>query len=176
MDREVTGAQATDSRGGPAVQKIRELSFEDYYRNHRDRMFRALALTLGDVDLAADAADEAMVRTYQHWRKVRDYGNPTGWTYRVGLNWARSRLRKAKREQLGIVPETARLDPEGSDPVLVAKVAELPLPARSVVVMRFYLQWSHEEIAEALDIPIGTVKSRLHRAVADLRGKLEVAE
>lgn len=158
------------------VQRIRERSFEDYYRNHRDHMFRALSMTLGDTHLAAEAADEAMVRTYQHWRKVRGYRNPTGWTYRVGLNWARSRLRKVKREQPGIVPEVGRFDPEGTDPVLVQMIEELPLPSRTVVVMRYYLQWSHEEIADSLGIPIGTVKSRIHRAVADLRDRLETTE
>lgn len=167
---------ATGRRPDPAVQKIREQSFEDYYRNHRDRTLRALTLTLNDVHLAAEATDEAMVRTYQHWKKVRTYGNPTGWTYRVGLNWARSRLRKAGREQLGKIPEHSRDDPEATDPVLQRLVGDLALPARTVVVMRYYLQWSHEEIAEALDVPIGTVKSRLHRAVAELRDQLEVQE
>lgn len=190
--RDVTGVAATELRNQTSdqvaaeaaeqtnpdaeVQRIREQSFEDFYRNHRDHMFRALSLTLGDHHLAAEAADEAMVRTYQHWRKVRDYRNPSGWTYRVGLNWARSRLRRAKREQPGVIPEIPRDDPEGTDPMLVQMIESLPLPSRSVVVMRYYLQWSHEEIAEALDVPIGTVKSRIHRAVADLRDRLGVEQ
>lgn len=159
-----------------SVQRVREQSFEDYYRNHRERMLRALGLTLGDFDLAAEATDEAMVRTYQHWKKVRSYTNPPGWTYRVGLNWARSRLRKAKREEPGVVPELARPDAEASDPQLLEIIERLPLPARTVVVLRFYLQWSNNEIAEALDVPVGTIKSRLHRALGDLRGRLEESQ
>ena len=163
-----------DSRRTDAsVQRVREQSFEDYYRNHRERMLRALALTLGDSDLAAEATDEAMVRTYQHWKKVRRYGNPPGWTYRVGLNWARSRLRKTRREEPGEVPELARFDHTTSDPQVMAHITDLALPARTVVVMRYYLQWTNNEIAEALDVPVGTVKSRLHRALADLRLRLD---
>ncbi len=162
-----------ERRTDASVQRVREQSFEDYYRNHRERMLRALALTLGDPDLAAEATDEAMVRTYQHWRKVRRYANPPGWTYRVGLNWARSRLRKSKREEPGDIPEVARFDTVTSDPKLVEQIVRLPLPARTVVVMRYYLQWSNTEIADALDVPVGTVKSRLHRALGDLRQRLE---
>ena len=162
-----------DRRTEASVQRAREQSFEDYYRNHRIRMLRALALTIGDPDLAAEATDEAMVRTYQHWKKVRRYANPPGWTYRVGLNWARSRLRKTKREEPGDIPELAGFDTLTSDPQLRALIGQLALPARTVVVMRYYLQWTNGEIAEALDVPVGTAKSRLHRALNDLRQRLE---
>lgn len=162
-----------ERRTEASVQRVREQSFEDYYRNHRERMLRALALTLGDPDLAAEATDEAMVRTYQHWKKVRRYANPPGWTYRVGLNWARSRLRKTKREQPGEIPDQPRFDPLTGDPKLMDHIGRLAMPARTVVVMRYYLHWSNNEIAEALDVPVGTIKSRLHRALAELRDKLE---
>jgi RNA polymerase sigma-70 factor (ECF subfamily) len=73
--------------------------FEEFYRAHVDRVYRALAVTLGDSQLAREAADEAMARAYAHWRRVRGLDNPGGWAYRVGLNWATSWWRKLRRER-----------------------------------------------------------------------------
>src|SRR5690349_14387934 len=81
-------------------------SFEVFYLAHLDRIYRALAVTLKDVDLAREAADEAMVRAYSHWPRIRRHDNPAGWVYRVGLNWATSWWRKVHRERHPI-PESA---------------------------------------------------------------------
>jgi RNA polymerase sigma-70 factor (ECF subfamily) len=148
-------------------------SFEAFYQSSRQHVFRALALTLGNSDLAAEAVDEAMVRAYQHWRTVSTYDNQPGWAYRVGLNWARSRLRKRKRETLAESPPEQATEVTFSDPDLERAVMALPLEARSVVVLRFYLDWSTDEVARALGIRPGTVKSRLHRAMNELRQQLE---
>jgi RNA polymerase sigma-70 factor (ECF subfamily) len=154
------------------VVRWRESSFEAYYRDNRQHIFRALALTLGNRDLATDAVDEAMTRTYQHWRTVSSFDNQAGWTYRVGLNWARSRLRKRKREILsGQIPERLT-EVTFRDPDLDRAVKALPLDARAVVVLRHYLDWSTDDVARALGIRPGTVKSRLHRAMAELRLQL----
>jgi len=151
-------------------------TFESFYQSTRQHVFRALALTLGNSDLAADAVDEAMVRAYQHWRTVSTYDNQAGWVYRVGLNWARSRLRRRKRELLSEAPPEQSAEITFSDPDLERAVMGLPIDARSVVVLRFYLDWSTDEVARALGIRPGTVKSRLHRAMADLREQLGVKQ
>lgn len=161
-----TAAPARPPRLSPA-------SFEDYYRLERASLVRALALTLRDPNLAVEAADEALARTYQRWRTVRHYDNPAGWTYRVALNWARSWFRKRRREVPEISWEPPVWDPEPADPTLAQAVGTLPMKARSVIVLRYYLDWSLDEIARALDIPVGTVKSRLHRGLQRLRHTLE---
>jgi RNA polymerase sigma-70 factor (ECF subfamily) len=152
-----------------AVAELRQESFDDFFRVHREPIFRAIALTIGDRDLAAEATDEAMVRTFERWRRVRDYTNPPGWAYRVALNWARSRLRRRKFRDDRPVPEVGGIDESPSDPTLLAAVAVLPMEQRSVIVLRFFLDWSQEQIAEALDLPVGTVKSRTTRALERLR-------
>ena len=73
--------------------------FDDFYRAHRDDMARALGLALRDAALGAEAADEAFARACQRWGTVGAYANPQGWVYRVGLNWARSWLRRVRRER-----------------------------------------------------------------------------
>ena len=79
------------------VETVERRQFHDFYRATRDRVGRALALTLRDGDLAAECVDEAMARAYQRWSSVQTMDNPAGWVYRVGLNVARSRLRRPGR-------------------------------------------------------------------------------
>lgn len=168
----------TETATAPGTELRAELApsqFEEFYRNRRDQVYRGLALTLRDLDLAADATDEAMARAYQHWRSVKNYTNPEGWAYRVGLNWARSRMRKNKREVVGFRlddrpgPETAP-----TDPGITEALAVLPVNQRAVVVLRFYYDWSTEQVAKSLGIPKGTVKSRLSRALVRLEQSPEV--
>lgn len=150
----------------------READFDAFYRRERSALFRALALTLGDRDLAAEAVDEAMARAYQHWKRLADYDNPAGWVYRVALNWAIGRRRRFRHPlPLRAEPPPAP-EPDVGDPQLAAAVASLPTRQRAVVVLRFDLDWSLDHIATALDVPTGTVKSRLNRALAALRESL----
>lgn len=91
----------------------------------------------------------------------------------MGLNWARSRLRKTKREWLlADPPKGSHLTPL-PDPDLERALRQLDLESRSLVVLRHLLDWSYEEIAGALGIPVGTAESRLHRVINDLRNSLE---
>ncbi|MEZ5227862.1 MAG: sigma factor-like helix-turn-helix DNA-binding protein [Acidimicrobiales bacterium] len=132
---------------------------------------RALSYTLGDVELGRDATDEAMARTYANWSTVCEYANPAGWTYRVGLNWARSIHRRLAR-QLPIIGRGEVAPPEVRDPLVAEALRSLDVDLRAVVVCRLLADWSVDQTAEALDIRPGTVKSRLHRALALLETKL----
>ncbi len=145
------------------------LTFGEFYSLHHDGVARALALTLGNADLGSEAADEAMTRAYQRWYVVSGYDNPAGWVYRVGLNWALSFLRRRRRTTPrpdidGVAPQ----DPTPRDPALAAALASLDPKHRSVVVLRYLMDWSVDQTAQALKIAPGTVKSRLHRALAQL--------
>jgi RNA polymerase sigma-70 factor (sigma-E family) len=139
--------------------------FEDFYKAFRPKLARALVLALGDHDLGVEAADEAMVRTYQQWKRVRTYRNPMGWVYRVGVNWGRSRLRRRRREVAAADESESAASTLETDVDVRQVLAELPLDQRTVVVMRYYLGLSTEETAETLGIKQGTVKSRLSRAL-----------
>lgn len=155
--------------------QLQPRTFEDFYRLRRDSIARTLAVTINNSSLASDAVDEAMLRAYQRWRQVREMNNPDGWVYRVGLNYARDRLRKRKRERLQDVPEVG-IDPTPlGDPVVAKAIEELPMSYRAVVVLRYYADWSLADIAEALEVPLGTVKSRLNRAHTNLKNALEVS-
>lgn len=145
--------------------------FETFYASGRDEVYRTLAVTLRNSELAREATDEAMVRAYSRWSKVRYYENPSGWVYRVAYNWALDRLRRAEPP----IEDFAGRDLEESlpRPDLARALDSLPVDQRAVVVLRVVHDWSEDDVAYALDIPVGTVKSRLSRALQTLRTEVE---
>lgn len=139
----------------------------------RDHVAEALAATVGDASLGAEAADEAMVRAYERWHRIEFSANPSGWAYRVGLNWARRRIGRTSQETL-VEEAIARPTSEEPPGLLDASLLQLPIEQRSVVVLRYVMDLTVDDIAQALGLPAGTVKSRLHRAHARLAEIMEV--
>ncbi len=150
--------------------------FDDFFRAHHPAVVRSLSLALGNDQLGRDAASEGFAKALQRWGRVSQFDNPQGWVYRVGLNWGRSRWRRTRREVSDQVTSDARrsmVDPEPHDPRLVPAVRGLSVEHRSVIIARFYLDWSEQQIADALGIRPGTVKSRLSRALERLAAELD---
>lgn len=145
-------------------------SFDGFFADHYDQIARALAVAVGDDHLGRDAASEGFAKALQRWNRVQNYANPAGWVYRVGLNWARSRRRKTRREvaPLSTDQQGATVNLGDHEPGLAPALAALSVDHRAVVVARYYLDWSEAQISAALNIKPGTVKSRLSRALAEL--------
>jgi RNA polymerase sigma-70 factor (ECF subfamily) len=138
-------------------------------------VLRAVTFTLDERDLAVDVTDEAFARAYERWSDVATMANPVGWTYRVAVNLAHNRMRRRLLERRRPLVEVGPTDVDGfADPAIARALTKLPLEQRAVVVLRFHLDWSVEQVAEALDIAPGTVKSRLSRALQRLETLLEV--
>ena len=147
-------------------------SFTAFYRDHWPELSRALVLALGDEQLGVDAAAEGFSRACERWGSVSQLGNPQGWVYRVSLNWARSWLRRRQTERRR--QERVR---DGSvdqlpDPDLERAMTALSPQHRDVVILRFFLDLSVIETADALGVAPGTVKSRLSRALETLHYQL----
>ena len=165
-------------RASGAIEPAEE-HFDSFYTRHRDEIVRALAFTIRSLSLAEEATDEAMARAYQKWSEVGGYENPSGWVYRTGLNWARSWKRSAsrrrRREEKVAYQEvvTSSVDGvQGESQVLMDALEALSPDQRSVVVLRHYCDWSVGEVAVALDVSEGTVKSRSNRGLEKLRAIL----
>ena len=153
-----------------AVRPVRR-HFDEFYRNSRDGVARALVLTLGNQELGVEATDEGMTRAYQRWDQISNYDNPEGWVYRVGLNWARSIWRKRRREVRDVYEPAPVID-KLLDVDVDRALANIDVRFRSVVVLRLYLDWSIDTTAEALGVQPGTVKSRMSRAMERLEKEL----
>lgn len=172
----VSAAEGTPATGAGPIDAV-AVRFEDFYANHRDELARALGLALRDSALGAEAADEAFARACQRWGQVSAYANPQGWVFRVGLNWARSWLRRVRRERerRPLLAQPHATEDRARDVDLERALATLNDSHRAVIVARFYLDWSVAETADALGIATGTVKSRLSRGLEQLRDVLETA-
>jgi RNA polymerase sigma-70 factor (ECF subfamily) len=148
-------------------------------------MLRVAAALIGPVD-AEDAVQEASMRAWQAWPTLRDVGAVRPWLLQITVNVCRQWRRGLKGQQqahlqplpeddqnllaflevdLGTSDHTGALD-------LRAAVNRLPGELRAVVVLRYYAGLDATEIGAALGIPPGTVRSRLHRALSQLRERL----
>ena len=122
--------------------------------------------------MAADAFERAFAALGRF-----DDRRPFGpWLHRIVANRALDVLRAERRlsdEELPDLPDSAPIHASG-DRSLLAVVAELSLERRVVVVLRYGVGMTPKHIADALDLPVGTVNSRLARALEQLRESLEV--
>ena len=142
---------------------------------HADRAWRAALAVTGRRDLADDALQDGFERAF---RALDDFDvtRPFGpWLNRIVINRALSLVQRARptqelTEELHPV-EDGRLETNAE---VIDALAHLSPERRTVVVLRVVLGFTPEECAQALEVPVGTVHSRLHRALAELRGVLEV--
>jgi len=143
-------------------------SFEAAYARLFDRM-RRLAFVLVDTEeQAAEIVQDAFAKLYPRFDRVRD---PESYVRASVLNLGRRTLRRRGLDRARVRPERDSAASE-HDHVLDA-VRRLPANQRDVIVLRYYLQLTDQEIASTLDMRPGTVKSTLHRARAALKEVLQ---
>ena len=151
-------------------------SYDELYRRHREVVARTAYLVIRDEEAAQEVAQEAFLIGWRDLRRLREPRAFRAWVTGIALNLCRRgslRPRLAERTDTAEGEAVEDRDPMELKLLVRQAVASLPHRLRSVVVMRFYGAYTNPEIAEALGVPIGTVKSRLHRARARLLGALE---
>jgi RNA polymerase sigma-70 factor, ECF subfamily len=176
----VEAARAGDDRAFGSLVEV--------YRAAAERVAQQILRT---EDGAADAVQEALIKAHRAMGRFQD-GNFRSWFLRIVTNTCYDHLRRQKRratisldeltEQAGIdyvtAPELTSEDPEStvmqseSMRVLMAAIDGLPVWHRSVVMLVDVQGYDYNEAAEILDLPLGTIKSRLSRARAALRDDL----
>lgn len=147
-----------------------------------DRAYRLAGLLLGSAADAEDAVQDALVTAWLSFDELRDPARFGAWLDRIVVNHSRDRLRR--RGTVRFIPIAADFDPAGRDPfqgflerdALLSGLSRLTVDERAVVVLRFWADLPLDAIADRLAWPLGTVKSRLHRALARLREHLDRTE
>jgi RNA polymerase sigma-70 factor (ECF subfamily) len=131
----------------------------------------------GRRSLAEEAAQDGLVNAFRQLEQFRG-GRFSAWLTRIVVNRTLNLLRKEKRlVALDHADELGRWDEVAvADTAVIALVRSLPIERRTVVVLRYWLDYSPEDIAPLLGIPVGTVNSRLARALSSLRSELEVTD
>lgn len=149
-----------------------ESSFVGWYAEEHAKLVATLVLATGDLDLAADAADEAFARALQRWDRVSRMASPSGWTFKVAVNHARRVARRRSLERRLLL----RRQPEVNVPAPAGEVwhlvSRLSRRQREVVVLRYVADLPEATIADVLAISRSTVSSTLADALARLNRQL----
>jgi RNA polymerase sigma-70 factor (ECF subfamily) len=154
-----------------------QLAFAELVQQHQGMVFSIAYHFLRDRALAEDLAQEVFLELYQSLDRIESSAHLTYWLRRVTANRCIDQGRKKiRRRELALedAPEpSAPAQSQINDPLLMEKlqqsVAGLPEKQRMVVILRFQEGLGPAEIAEVLEMPVNTVKSTLHRTLADLR-------
>jgi RNA polymerase sigma-70 factor (ECF subfamily) len=183
------------------LRRIRErdaVAFDALFARYRSALHRHLARTLRDEGLADDLAQEAFLRVWLHADQWREQGSVRAWLFQIATNLALNHLRAARRrpqqpldptddrradEEEHPLPswliDTASLGPEAlieqaeQRASLRRLIDELPEEKREVMRLVHEAELAPREVAEALGLPEGTVRSRLHYARKQLARELE---
>ncbi|MBP2473425.1 RNA polymerase sigma-70 factor (ECF subfamily) [Crossiella equi] len=163
-----------------------DAAFDELVRRHTTRMYRVALRIVGDQAEAEDVVQEAWVSAWRGLSRFRGESAPATWLYRVVTNAALAHLRRRKptvplgeaaETVLGMTdraadPEYSAIRNEQAEHVLRA-IATLEPSQRVPLVLRELEEMSYEEVAEVLDVPVPTLRSRLYRARVALLAKLE---
>jgi RNA polymerase sigma-70 factor, ECF subfamily len=159
--------------------RVDEVALREFLHTSYPRLVAAVALVCGSRPAAEDAVQEALLRAWERSEKGEEIDSLEGWVTKVALNLARSGLRRMRSERrartrlagsaVGEPPTADRIDVDRA-------LAALPRRQREVAVLRYYLQLDTREVASALELNEGTVKSTLARARAALAQKLGIDE
>ncbi|MCC7138561.1 MAG: sigma-70 family RNA polymerase sigma factor [Planctomycetes bacterium] len=178
-----------------AFRAGRATAFDDLVRRHEARVLRVCRRILSDAEAALDAAQETFVKAWRALGGFHGDARFSTWVTRIAINQCRNELRR-RRTVKHTQPLSIDAVPAGDDAPLVdalaapgpapherlraaevaaaltVALAELDDESREVVVLRDAEDLGYEEIAEVLDVPLGTVRSRLHRARGELRRRM----
>ena len=167
-------------------------AFAAIIERYGDRLYNTVYRLVGSADDARDLLQDTLIKAYENLGTFRGGSSLYTWLFRIAVNTALSHRRKRKWVHLGaatsddgepsagaLVADAAASDP--ADPIMAVETETLVHRAlqgleeeyRVVVVLRDVQHCDYQEIAQILDVPTGTVKSRLHRARLMLRDKLK---
>jgi RNA polymerase sigma-70 factor (ECF subfamily) len=150
-------------------------AFREFYERMQPRAVGVARRLVGGSGLAEDLAAEAFARDYARWATVRSHPNPDAWVLRVVGNLAVDHVRhEARRPDLR--DDGGRADRSGDDAALRVDLARalhrLSGRQQEVVVMRYLIDLTEEDVAVSLGMTTGSVKTHLHRATTKLRSQL----
>jgi RNA polymerase sigma-70 factor (ECF subfamily) len=145
---------------------------EDFCRRIHPRLLGALSLYCGDIHVAEELAQEAIVRIWERWPKVSRAAAPEAYAHRMAFNLASSFFRRHAAEQRarGRIGTALAADEDRGMALDVRRaVRALPPRQRQAVVLRFYVDLPLLEVGGVMGCAEGTVKAHLYKATAALR-------
>ena len=156
----------------------------------KDRLLNFIYRFVNDLDLAEDLVQDTLLKLYTHKDSYQEIAKFSTWLYTIAANLARTELRKKKRRKTFSVTELSREDREfiivssDVDPSedlssqnfeksVQRALAELPDDFKTIIILRDIQELSYDEISKIVDVPLGTVKSRINRGRVKLQQLLK---
>ena len=156
-------------------------AFDDLGRQVGDRCMAIAFRILRDADQADDAVQAALIAAWRDIRKLRDPDRFEPWLHQILVNECYAEARRRRRYSANIRLLPRQDEAAGHGDILAVNDRDqldrafrrLTLEQRTVLVFHHYVGLTAEQVADRLDIPVGTVKSRIHHATAALRASVE---
>jgi RNA polymerase sigma-70 factor (ECF subfamily) len=168
------------------IQQDDYTAFEELVNRYKDRLVNVLFRMLNERNEAEDLVQETFLRVYKHRQDYDFTYCLSTWIYTIALNLAKNELRRKKKfkffsifdmQAKGMELQDTKPGPQSLKIILDKAIAILPVKYKTAFVLRDVEQLSYEEVAQILEVPLGTVKSRVNRARGilkdELRPKLE---
>jgi len=161
-------------------------AFDVLVRRWERKVQGAIYRLVGPGEDVRDLSQETLLKAYRGLRTFKKEARFSSWLYQIALNVCRDRMRRGRGktyvsfDELAETGETGEVGPSALDLIeardlsrqVAAAVAALPEEQREVVVLKEYQGLTFVEIAEALDVPLSTVKTRLYRGLTQLKQRL----
>jgi RNA polymerase sigma factor (sigma-70 family) len=151
------------------VDESAKSDFDAFVQTEGARLRRVLVAHYG-MDVGFDVAGDALAWAWEHWARVQEMENPTGYLYRV----AQSSARRHRRWRSAVVlpPERVPANESAFEPKLEQALLSLKPAQRVAVVLVYGLGWKYKDAAAAMSIPVTTVRNHLARGMARLRREI----
>lgn len=156
------------------AEPAEDRALDDFCARQYPRLVRTLEVYVGDVAIAEELAQEALIRVCRRWAQVGRMAAPGAWVHRVSINLANSRFRRRAAERRALTRrghENAVTDPADVVELVMLRQAVLRLPPRQreAVILRHVVDLSVDETAAAMDCSSQAVRSLAHRGMTGLR-------
>ena len=182
--------QYTDEELIARFQNGNEQAYIELVRRYRNRLMTFVFRFLGDMELSEDIVQDTMIKVYTHKHYYKEIAKFSTWIYTIAGNLAKTELRKRKRRKVTLlsqmntddrkyeIPSTELqsediVQGEYTERYIQKAILQLPLHFRTVVILRDIQELSYEEISNIVNVPLGTVKSRINRARLQLQQTLK---
>ena len=167
-----------------------ENAYIELVNRYKDKLINFIFNYLGDIESSEDVVQETMIKLYQKKHYYKEIAKFSTWLYTIAKNLANTELRKRKQRKTTLLSQFSKDDkmydlPSNDNEVgqeiqteIVSKIIreavdQLSEKFKTVIILRDIQQLSYEDISEIIDVPIGTVKSRINRARLQLQVELK---
>ena len=167
-----------------------EQAYVELVNRYRDRLMNFVYRFTSDSEQSEDIVQETLIKLYTHKHYYKKIAKFSTWIYTIAANYAKTELRKKKNRKItnlsqmssdekdydlpSVQPDTDQLiESEYLEKRIQSAINTLPLHFKTVIVLRDVQELSYDEISNIVEVPLGTVKSRINRARLQLQKELK---